>query len=113
MCKAMIEREIRNIILGNTHNSLEYEIMECTYGTYFTIHENGVFGELLGIHYSIDYNAKEVKLVLKQNNKTIHTNNVECDSCGIVKIQLHEGDKFYGFLKDVSIKIAEIMEGLE
>ncbi len=112
MCKNMIEREFHKAIMGNNRNRLEYEIMEYNYGTYFTIHENGVFGELLGIHYSIGYDSKEVKLVLKQNNKTIHPNNVECDSCGVVKIQLHEGDKFYGFLKDVSTKIQEITSKL-
>jgi hypothetical protein len=113
MCKKMIENEIRKVIMSDTNNRLEYEIMEYNYGNYFTIHECGVFGELLAIHYSIDYHSKTVKLSLKQKDKNIHPNHVECDSCGIVKLQLYEGDKFYGFMKDVSIKIAEIMAGLE
>jgi hypothetical protein len=113
MCKKMIENEIRKVIMSDTNNRLEYEIMEYNYGNYFTIHECGVFGELLAIHYSIDYHDKEVTISLKQNGKNLHPNHVECDSCGIVKLQLYEGDKFYGFMKDVSIKIAEIMAGLE
>ena len=113
MCKEIIEREIRAVIMSDTHNRLEYEIMEYNYGNYVSIHKNGVFGELLGINYSIDYPAKEVTISLKQNGKNIYPNHVQCDSCGIVVLKFYEGDKFYGFMKDVSIKIADIMAGLE
>jgi hypothetical protein len=113
MCKAIIEREIIKVIMVNTHNRLEYEIMEYNYGNYVSIHECGVFGELLGINYSIDYHSKEVKLSIKHNGKTIKPYpNVECDSCGIVTLGFHEGDKFYGFMKAVSLIIDDIMVDL-
>ena len=108
MCHKLVESMIYNTIMAGGE-VLYAEAMNDNYGNNFSIHKQGVFGELLRIKWVIDNNDQSLTLSMRQQGFAIKTyDGVDCDNVGIIKIKLYEGDKFYAFLAEVKKKIAEI-----